>query len=184
MHGAEYELEGLRKASAPLSFDFGSAVTFIPRAAYESFMKFLVVDESITEGVGPLYLPSCLINPTPPVFRVKINLKYVLELSAEEYVFRDDKGGCTIGIQPNDAGVWKVGALVAKRYAIIIDNGMVGNHADNRVSYLAFSLEHGKRKTHVPKLSIERPSASKELLSNEPEQMQEDESNVVTTPRI
>ena len=136
-------------------------------------MKFLVGDRKNPKKVGLIYLSSCSIGPTPPVFKFETDHNYVLELSVEEYVFRGNTGGCTIGIQPNDAGVWKVGALVAKRHAIIIDNGMVGNYADNRVNYLAFGLEHGKRKTHLPKhlpkLSAEQPSASEKLLSNKPE---------------
>nr|CCA24304.1 AlNc14C233G9324 [Albugo laibachii Nc14] len=181
LNGVEYELEGLSEASVPLSFDFGSGVTFIPRAAYDYFMNFLVGDASYPNAHGPVYLPRCSINPTPPVFRIEIAFKYVLELSAEEYVFRDAKGGCTIGIQPNDAGVWKLGALVAKRYAIIVDNGKFDTHFADRISYLAFMLEDGKMETHipeaVPKVTGEKASTSQAHHSNE-DQMQEDPANV------
>nr|CCA24311.1 AlNc14C233G9330 [Albugo laibachii Nc14] len=128
----KYKLKySFRSTAQDLSFDFGSAWTFIPQEAYDFFKKHL-------------QLVYCQLHPTMPVLRFNTKDGHVLELSAFEYVLYDDTGRCEVLIRPNANGVWKLGATLARRYSILINNGVFRSYLADRVSYLSVTLEHGK----------------------------------------
>ncbi|KAL0583023.1 hypothetical protein ABG067_007083 [Albugo candida] len=157
----EFTLMELSEATTPISFDFGSVFTFIPREAFEFFIKHLVGRAPEKED-DVVHLEDCHINDIAPIIKAEIEASYVIELTVEEYLIQNGNGGCTVALRPNKAGVWKFGAALAKRYSILVNNGKFEDHQAPRSSYLAFTLVQQKKETFIPKEILPPPPPAPE----------------------